>query len=327
MIFKRLLFHTVFLFCLVLSGFSQGVILKESEKGIHFLKGDQELLVYQTSIADVPEGVDPLYKKSGFIHPLKSPSGQLLTAIQPLDHYHHYGIWGPWTNTTIAGRHVDFWNLADGKGRVDFERVVSKSSKDGIAELIVRQNHMDLLAPDGPQLALEEDLMLRVRQIDEHKYLLDYTTTISTPLESGVLLNEYRYGGGLGYRAVESWDPETSTMLTSEGLSRDEADGAKSRWIIVEGETDNQSGRSGILFLSHVENHSHPEPIRVWPSDSNDGKENVFIDFCPIRYGEWKIEQGKKYTLSYRMVVFDGKMSVDEAEVFWQEFVKHDAQL
>ncbi|WP_332910638.1 DUF6807 family protein [Algoriphagus boritolerans] len=26
---------------------------------------------------------------------MTSPSGQVLSRIQPPDHYHHYGIWGP----------------------------------------------------------------------------------------------------------------------------------------------------------------------------------------------------------------------------------------
>src|SRR5690606_42107088 len=43
------------------------------------------------------------YGRSGFIHPLWSPKGQVLTRVQPEDHYHHYGIWNPWTQLNYEG--------------------------------------------------------------------------------------------------------------------------------------------------------------------------------------------------------------------------------
>ncbi|MCH6232469.1 PmoA family protein [Cognataquiflexum rubidum] len=297
--------------------------MEETSNGINFKASGQLLLTYQTAKADVPAGVKPEFRKSGFIHPLASPSGQVLTRIQPPDHYHHYGIWGPWTKTTIEGREVDFWNLGDGKGRVDFEKVISKKTNSKFSELVVRQNHMDLLAPKGPQLALEEDLSIRVWNKEGERYLVDYSTTISTPLKSSVKLEAYRYGGGIGFRATEIWDPSNSTILTSKGLDRNGADGSFAKWVIVEGVSDASSGRSGILFLSHPSNRAHPEPLRVWPEDDHDRKGNVFLEFCPIRHESWEILPGKKYTLHYRMVVFDGNMTAAEAEEYWKTFSKN----
>lgn len=320
--FKRIFYQSSLLLILPVMAFSQKITLEETPNGFDFKSGNQLLLTYQTAMATVPEGVKSEFSKSGFIHPLNSSSGQTLTRIQPPDHYHHYGIWGPWTKTTIEGREVDFWNLGDGKGRVDFGKLISKKANKDFAEIVVRQNHMDLLAPSGPQLALEEDLKIRVWNKKENRYLVDYTTTISTPLSSSVMLEAYRYGGGIGFRATEIWDPSNSTILTSAGLDRKEADGSFAKWVIVEGASEALSERSGILFLSHPENRSYPEPMRIWPEDSNEGKENVFIEFCPIRHTSWEIVPGKKYTLKYRMVVFDGELSANEAENYWKEFSK-----
>lgn len=322
MIFKRLFYQSLLLLFLPAMAFPQNIILEETSTGYDFKSENQLLLTYQTAMASVPEGVKAEFSKSGFIHPLNSPSGQKLTRIQPPDHYHHYGIWGPWTKTTVEDREVDFWNLGDGKGRVDFEKLVSKNSNMDFAEIVVRQNHMDLLASSGPKLALEEDLGIRIWTKKTEHYLVDYTTTISTPLSSSVMLEAYRYGGGIGFRATEIWDPSNSTILTSEGLDRKAADGSFAKWVIVEGVSDAVSGRSGILFLSHPANRSHPEPLRVWPEDDYERKENVFIEFCPIRHESWEILPEKKYTLKYRMVVFDGKLSANEAENYWKEFSK-----
>ncbi len=322
MSFKRKLFLLAFAFFLNYPAFSQNVSLKETSTGIDFVIGNQRVLTYQTATADVPEGIKSEFKKSGFIHPLTSPSGQILTRIQPPDHYHHYGIWGPWTRATINGREVDFWNLGDGKGRVDFSHVISKKQGGGATELNVRQNHLDLKAPEAERLAISEDLRIKVKPADKGRYMVDYTTTISTTLENGILLDDYRYGGGIGFRATELWNPSNSTVLTSEGKDRVEADGTNAKWIIVKGKTADKSGQSGILFMSHNTNKSHPEPLRVWPENSNGGKENVFIEFCPIRHESWEILPNNRYTLKYRLVVFDGELSAEEAEAYWRAFVK-----
>jgi hypothetical protein len=322
MIFKRILSTHVVIFFLVAAAFAQKVQLKEMPTGIDFNIDNQRVLTYQTAIVDVPAGVKSAFKKSGFIHPLTSPSGQVLTRIQPPDHYHHFGIWGPWTRATIGGREVDFWNLGDEKGRVDFSHVLSKKQVGGAAELNVRQNHLDLTAPASDKLAISEDLRIKVKPADKGRFLVDYTTTISTTLPGGILLDDYRYGGGIGFRATELWDPTNSTVLTSEGNDRKAADGSNAKWILVKGETADPSGQSGILFLSHNNNKSHPEPLRVWPEDSNGGKENVFIEFCPIRHESWEIQPNKKYTLKYRMIVFDGDLTAQEADAYWKAFVK-----
>jgi hypothetical protein len=322
MIFKRILSTHVLIFFLVAAAFAQKVQLKETPTGIDFNIDNQRVLTYQTATVDVPAGVKSAFKKSGFIHPLTSPSGQVLTRIQPPDHYHHFGIWGPWTRATIGGREVDFWNLGDEKGRVDFSHVLSKKQAGGAAELNVRQNHLDLTAPASDKLAISEDLRIKVKPADKGRFLVDYTTTISTTLPGGILLDDYRYGGGIGFRATELWDPTNSTVLTSEGNDRKAADGSNAKWILVKGETADPSGQSGILFLSHNNNKSHPEPLRVWPEDSNGGKENVFIEFCPIRHESWEIQPNKKYTLKYRMIVFDGDLTAQEADAYWKAFVK-----
>lgn len=320
--FKSILLSQCFLMAFSTVTFSQKVELKETSKGIDFLIDNQAVLTYQTATTEVPEGVKADFRKSGFIHPITSPSGQILSRIQPPDHYHHYGIWGPWTRATISGREVDFWNLGDGKGRVDFSHVLSKKVAGGAAELNVRQNHLDLKAPDSERLAMEEDLRIKVKPADKGRYLVDYTTTISTKILGGILLDDYRYGGGIGFRATELWGDANSTILTSEGKDRKDADGSNAKWIIVKGKTADNSGQSGILFLSHNTNKSHPEPLRVWPLGQYKGQGNVFIEFCPIRHDSWDIQPNQRYTLKYRMIVFDGDLSAEEAEAYWKAFVK-----
>jgi len=281
--------------------------------------GGKAVLSYRFSETYPPDSINPIYRRSGYIHPVVSPEGEVLTRIQPPDHYHHYGIWGPWTKTHIKGREVDFWNLAKGQGTVRFLSFLSEVEGDVFSGFRTLQKHLDFGAGED-QTAINEVLDVRVWNVGTKVWLLDYTTTINCPLDSGILFDAYRYGGGIGFRATEKWTKNNSSVLTSSGKTRKDADGTNARWCIIEGESDTYAGRSGILFMSHPSNRMHPEPMRVWPLNANNGRGDMFFEFCPIRHVDWVIEKGTDYTLKYRLLVFDGKITAEEAESYWQIF-------
>ncbi len=295
--------------------------IKEGVKdgALSLSKAGKPILSYQIETVNPPKGINPLYKRSAFIHPLYSPEGEVLTRIQAPDHYHHYGLWNPWTLTFIGKREVDFWNLMKGEGTVRFAGMISQSEGPVYTGFKSHQEHIDFGAKGADAVVLNELFDVRVWNIANQRYLFDYMSTLNTPLDSGILLAAYRYGGGIGYRATEKWNKQNSTVLTSEGRDRKTADGSNARWVIIEGESATQAGRSGILFLSYPANRMHPEPMRVWPEDQN-GRGDVYFEFCPIRHKDWKLEKGNDYTLKYRLVVFDGKMTPEEAENCWQAF-------
>jgi hypothetical protein len=114
--------HTLIFASLFLTGslcFAQTTKTKETKSDIKLnidsvltiSSGDQKLLTYQFKTVYPPFGQDTNYKRSGFIHPLYTPHGQVLTRNQPPDHYHHYGIWNHWTHTANEGDTFDFWNI------------------------------------------------------------------------------------------------------------------------------------------------------------------------------------------------------------------------
>ena len=100
---------------------SVGVTTNKTNGNLQLIRDNMPVLSYRYEMTYPPQGVDSIFRKSGYIHPLLSPSGDTLSRIQPPDHYHHYGIWGPWTHTRIEGERVDFWNLAEQQGTVLFK--------------------------------------------------------------------------------------------------------------------------------------------------------------------------------------------------------------
>ncbi|MHC4891720.1 MAG: DUF6807 family protein [Planctomycetota bacterium] len=119
-------------------------------------------------------------------------------------------------------------------------------------------------------------------------------------------LLKHRYGG-LGFRATEEWKEDNGNYLTSEGKTRKDGHGTRARWCNVFGETS--KGPAGILFMSHPQNHQHPEPMRIWPQGE------VFFNFCPIQKADWMLEPGNDYILRYH-----GTVTAEKAESLWQNF-------
>ncbi|MDD4592964.1 MAG: PmoA family protein, partial [Parabacteroides sp.] len=222
----------------------------------------------------------------------------------------------------IDGREVDFWNLAKGQGTVKFASILSGISGEVYTGFKVLQQHIDFGNKGEDQIALNEVLEVRAWNVSPEVWVIDYISTFNSPLPNGILFDAYRYGGGIGFRATEKWMKENSTILTSEGKTRLDADGSRARWYIVEGESAVPEKRSGILFMSHPVNREHPEPMRVWPMDAGEGRGDLFVEYVPIRHEPWTIEPFQDYTLYYRMIVFDGEIGKDTAEAYWNSFAK-----
>lgn len=291
------------------------VIMQKDERSLEVRVGGRGVLRYNYGIVQPPEGADELYARSGFIHPLWSPAGEVLTWMHPQDHIHHLGLWNPWTSTEFEGRHVDFWNIGKGEGTVRFVRFDYVRGGPVFGEFRAIQEHVDLKAPGGEKAALNEELTVRVWNSgpESDYWMVDYTAGQRCASSSPLKLLEYRYGG-LGFRATEKWGENNNNYLTSEGKTRKDGHGTRARWCNVFGSTE--KGPAGIVFMSHPANHEHPEPMRIWPEG------DVFFNFCPIQKADWTLEPGNEYVLRYRLYVYDGSVTAQEAERLWRDFAE-----
>ena len=88
-------------------------LAKQSGK-LRITIGDRTVLHYQAEKSELPRAdLDPIYRRGGYIHPVVTPGGTVITDDYPLNHKHHHGIWFPWTNTIFEGRKPDFWNMGN----------------------------------------------------------------------------------------------------------------------------------------------------------------------------------------------------------------------
>lgn len=158
------------------------------ESGALIISAKQKnLLQYNYKTHYPPEGVDTAFKRSAFIHPLWTPNGQSLTRINPRDHYHHYGLWNPWTKVLFEGDTIDFWNLKDRKGTVKFADFVSTNTGEVYGEYQTLHEHI-AFTKSGEKPAINELQTVRIYQSDENQdyYLADITIQLNCASDSPV---------------------------------------------------------------------------------------------------------------------------------------------
>ena len=305
--------------------------VKDRSGNIILKKYNTKVVQYNT-VPPSLYGLDASYKRNGYIHPAWSPAGNVLTNSNPDDHWHHYGIWNPWTSVEYDNQHYDLWNIADKRGTVRFDSLYRSSSGPLFTDIVVRHRHVIYqpqkeevtnhiwgilrFTPKHEKIIMDEIQCIRVWNVKD-AFVWDINFTLYPSTAIPVILKEYRYAG-LGWRATRDWTKDNCQMITSEGKTRQEIDGTKARWIYAQGM--GPKGKSGMLMMASPNNHNFPEPLRIWDESANYGRGDVFINFAPTKYEDWILEPGQSYDFHYRMFSYDGDITPEKAEAVWKDY-------
>jgi hypothetical protein len=271
-----------------------------------------DIAIYQAAARKSPRpGLDPRFLRGGYLHPLLSPSGKAVTDDYAINHLHHHGIWTAWTKTSFDGREPDFWNMGQGKGKVDFVSLDQTWNGDIAAGLSARHRYTDLTGAT-PTGVLTETWTVNAYAVDDDFRLLDLEATQTCATDKPLLLPIYHYGG-LGIRGREEWNgKDKAAFITSEKVDdRQKANGQPARWIAIAGAVE--GGTAGLAVLSHPENFRSPQPVRIHPNEP-------FISFAPQTNEAMSIQPGETYRMQYRFVTFDGEPDPAKLEALWQDY-------
>ena len=290
--------------------FAGEVKLIESKKALTFSRNGIEILTYHMAEVPPPEGADPVFRRSGFIHPLRSPKGGIVTGIHPDDHKHHLGLWHAWVKTKHGLDSPDFWNLGSNSGRVRFSKLLEKSGNGFSIE-------QEQVAYKGSKkketVVLKEVLKVSVSSTEEAniiEYHLTQTNVSGVKLE----LPAYRYGGPMAYRGPHSWTKQNSNYLTSAGKTRVDSHATRADWCAIYGPT--KDGEATITMMGHPTNFDSPQRLRTWP----DGK--IFLCWTPIQEKSFEIGAGDSVIWKYRIVISDGQPDQDKIKAWWKSYRK-----
>lgn len=280
--------------------------VQETATAIQFLFEGQAVLNYFTATQLRPDTLPEYYKRSGFIHPLKTLSGKTLTDDFPYDHAHQHGIFNAWTKTTFRDTEIDFWNQQDQLGTVRHKRIIDINPST--PSFKVELEHLAYVNNDTV-IVLEETWDINATLKNDY-YIFDLTSTQTCVSTDNLLLNKYLYGG-LAFRGSEEWNVENNYdslcfFTTSDKLNQIDGNHTQPTWASMYGLIENEL--AGIAIIPHPSNLRYPSHIRVHSS-------MPYFCFNPTVDADFAFDSGMTLTSKYRFVVFDGELNKNVVEI------------
>ena len=237
--------------------------IKKTTDALIVTKNNQPVLTYQIT-EKLPEGKASHYKRGGFIHPLYSPNGKILSDDFPEGHTHQHGIFFAFVNTTFKNEKLDFWNQHQSTGTIEFSKLNNYQSGPVFGIFETEQNHISLTQG----VILKEKWQVIIYNTEP--YRLEIQTTLQNVSTDTLFINDYHYGG-MAFRGAKAWNTKDSlhfqnepTFRTNEGKDRIAANHSRPLWSALSGLIDGE--HVGVVMLGHSNNFRHPQPIRIHPS-------------------------------------------------------------
>ncbi|MBX3746303.1 MAG: PmoA family protein [Verrucomicrobiae bacterium] len=293
---------------------AQGARATHRNQNLTLSLGDRPVLTYLAGPGELPrEAIPEAFRRGGYLHPVHTPSGRIVTDDYPPNHIHHHGFWWSWPRTVFEERRPDFWNMGEQRGRTDFEALDAFEHGPVFASLHARQVFTDVLV-DPPRIALRETWEIRLFALSPRAgvHLFDLNSSQSVPDASAVLFPRYYYGG-FAFRGPWAWNgPAAARYLDANGVTnRVAANETRARWFWLGGTVED--ALSGVAVLGHPTNFRAPQPLRVHPREP-------FVCWTPSQLGDWSIQPDSPLHSRYRIVTLDGEPDPARIEALWHDF-------
>ena len=288
------------------------VTVEKLEKGLLVKVENKPLFFYHTKEAIPPPDSPSYYRRSGFIHPLYSPSGKILTDDFPVGHAHQHGIFFSWTSTTFKQSSVDFWNPHQKKGTVEHIDVVEVT--EGPVATRIKTSLRYVSFQHGE--VLREIWTLTIYPVLDH-YIFDLESQQQNITVDTLYLNKYHYGG-MAFRGSSQFNSHDAknfkdnwNVLTSEGIKDSSANATRARWVDISGRIDNSV--AGATVFNHPQNFRYPQSIRVHP-------QMPYWSYAPVVDSGFVIPPGGYYRSKFRYFVHDGQVSPQLIESYFRQW-------
>jgi hypothetical protein len=281
------------------------VKMVKSAKGILITLYEKPVLFYNTALIHPPDTLPEIYARSGFIHPLYTPAGKVLTDDFPVGHAHQHGIMMAWANTMFKKKPHDFWNQHQKTGNVQHVKEESINTGPVISTLKCRLQHYINSVGE----VLNEIWTLTIYPVKGY-FLFDIRSEQTNTTTDTLFLNKYLYGG-MAFRGSNEWNNadsfhfKNSWRITTDSKSGIlDADGSRAAYVSASGLINGTE--TGVTVFGFPENDNYPQPIRVHPV-------MPYWCFAPAASIPFMIQPGKPYISHYRYYVHDG--SPDETRI------------
>jgi hypothetical protein len=260
------------------------------------------------------------HRRKPHIHPLATPSGVVLTQVEPEDHPWQRGVWfvvkfvdgdNFWEEYDPAG-----WGVQRHDGRPDQTGAVRRAGGAGAGTI---DGELDWIRPDRHTVAVRERRTLRHVPLGPDAYAVDWDVTLSARADAVLDRTPFMgiWGGysGLAFRGRADW--HDTRLLLDDGVERDRVAPQPSRWCDLSGTADGR--QVGVCLLDHPDNPSYPVPFyatcRAGDGYGTGWANTVYPAF--LWDGPRTLAAGQPLRFRYRLVVHDGAWDAARAEHAW----------
>jgi hypothetical protein len=296
--------------------------LKETNDTIRITLRDKPVLQYIKTATPVPAGIEKHFSRSGYIHPVYTPTGQELTGDYPADHAHQHALYFAWVKSKYDGKNVDFWNQAKDLGKIEFRKVVDLKRDEQKVSFSVKHAFM-VKAGDKWVDVLDEVWTVTVHRTPADHFLFDIVSVQQCVTDKPLSLAKYHYGG-MAFRGNYQWLKDTDDhstkpgdlkFLTSDGKDRWTGNHTRANWVALSGRIDDQDV-SAAVFCS-PKNFRAPQHVRIHPN-------KPYFCFAPMVEVSFEITPGKEYVSRYRYVVTSKTAEANMIKKHWDEYAKSE---
>ena len=294
--------------------------LTETPDTIRISQRDKTVLEYVKTARPVPEGIEQHFSRSGYIHPIYTPTGQELTGDYPEDHAHQHALFFAWTKAGYDGKEVDFWNQAKDLGRIEFREVVERKQEEQKVSFSVKHAFMVKVGDKWIDV-LHEVWTVTVHQTSADHFLFDISSVQRCVTDKPLTLGKYHYGG-MAIRGNYKWlkgeedhslKPGDLQFLTSDGKDRKEGNHTRPNWVALSGQIDGQD--VSVAVFCSPKNFRAPQAVRIHPN-------KPYFCFSPMVEGSFKIASDEDYVSRYRYLVTSKAADVNLIQKHWHEYAK-----
>ena len=306
-------------------------------------KGSRPVLQYNYGIISEVEGQINPNDRSSYIHPLWSPSGEIITGDFSPEHIHQRGLFMAWVRVSFGEIETSFWGLGESTGRI------LKDDRD--PEIIMGPVFSEIVVYNKGSVSGEtyfkEITIARVyKQISDDRWVFDMSfrqiptdpgNPLTLPVEKRVMELQQIYYGGMSFRGVspgwlhldfissssygqlEKFPKDTRWLssndsldiLTSEGHNRRSGNETPARWIDYTGPLGD--GWGGLVMFDNPTNQRYPTPLRIHP-------DMPYFCYAFVKDEPYTITSEEPLCLTYRIVVHDGHPDKESNEIIARDF-------
>lgn len=297
---------------------SESAVSPDSAAGFSLYEEDGRLLVreegtpvlaynFEPQLAD---GVPERYRRAGYIHPVWSPDGTVLTDDFPEDHYHHRGISWMWPRVRVGDAQYDLWHLQG--VRQEFREWTTRKAGPSSATVAASVAWV----AEGTTI-VDEQVRIRVHPASSGRRAIDVRLTLEATGRPVTLLGQSNQDKGYGGFSFRFAPRDTTVIVSPEGREED-SDHQRLAWADESGRFTGATGWKGAAIFQHPDHPGHPVQWTLrhygflgvaWPG--NDGH---------------TLEPGSPVTLRYRMLLHEGTAEDAGVAKAYQAF-RNDPQL